>query len=285
METHALLNLTTASVCVAISVWLGWQWCLPIVRSCIQRPVEPLLLRAGCIGFDEQGLRSRLFVIETLTTGLLLWATWNYLGMFLGLTLLGIAYHLRGLGLAWIVETRERLLRSQTLGLTSALQGLVQGGMGLAPAVELLARETPSPLGTQINRISTEFRRGRPLIEAVSAVREAMRIDAFSLLSTSILCALKQGASLQTSLAGVQEALEHRDHAERQMLAKTAGSRSTIVILACTPPGFFLLFSLMMSESMQLMFTTDHGRWMLAAILLFMYVGVAWAKRLLVLSA
>ncbi len=285
METIALLNLTTATVCVVISVWLAWQWCLPILRSCIQQPIEPLLSRAGCIGFDEQRLRNRLFVIETLTFGLLLWSAWNYLGLFLGITLMGISYHLRGMVLAWLVERQERLLRSQTLGLTSALQGLVQGGMGLAPAVELLARETPAPLGTQINRISTEFRRGRPLAEALSAVREAMRIDAFSLLATSILCALKQGASLQTSLAGVQEALEHRDHAERQMLAKTAGSRSTILILACTPPGFFLLFSVMMSGSMQLIFTTDYGRWMLAAILLFMYVGVAWARRLLVLSA
>lgn len=284
MQTHALLSMVLASLSVAMGFWLFWFWCIPVLRSAFQKPVEPLLVRAGNIGFNERLLRKRLFVGEAIVVGVLIWATLVYVGWILGFTLMCIAYHLRGLVLALVIETRERRLRSQTLSLTTALQGLVQGGMTLAPAVETLARETPAPLGTQINRISTEFRRGRPLMESLSEARETLRLDAFSLLVTSIVCALKQGASLQASLAGVQEALEHRDHSERQMRAKTSGARSTILILACTPPAFFVMFWFMMSGSMQLVFTTDYGKWLLAGILGLMYVGIAWARRLLVLK-
>lgn len=284
MQSLALFSLILASVSMAIGVWLFWIWSIPILRSAFQKPVEPLLVRAGNIGFNERLLRKRLFVGEAIVVAVLTWATMIYLGWILGITLMCITYHLRGLVLAWVIETRERLLRSQTLRLTTALQGLVQGGMTLAPAVEALARETPAPLGTQINRISTEFRRGRPLMESLNEVRETLRLDAFSLLVTSIVCALKQGASLQASLAGVQEALEHRDHAERQLRAKTSGARSTILILACTPPAFFVMFWFMMSGSMELIFTTDYGKWLLAGILGLMYIGIAWARRLLMLN-
>lgn len=284
MQTHALLTMICACVSVAICVWLFWIWCIPVLRSAIQKPIEPLLVRAGNIGFNERQFRKRLFIGESLVVGFLIWSTLAYMGLILGFTVMAIVYHLRALILAWVIETRERMLRSQTLSFTTALQGLVQGGMTLAPAVEALARETPAPLGKQVSRVSTEFRRGRPLMESLSEVRETLRLDAFSLLVTSIVCALKQGASLQASLAGVQEALEHRDHAERQMRAKTSGARSTILILACTPPGFFIMFWLMMSGSMQLIFTTDHGKLMLAGILGLMYIGIAWARRLLMLK-
>jgi tight adherence protein B len=284
MNAHAFTSMILACIFLALAAAFVWIWCIPIFRSIAQKSIEPLLIRAGNIGFNEQLMRKQLFVGESIMVGLLVWGTLVYMGWILGLTVICIAYHLRGLLLAWVIESRERMLRSQTLSFTSALQGLVRGGMTLAPAVETLSRETPAPLGTQINRISTEFRRGRPLMESLNEARETLRLDAFSLLVTSIVCALKQGASLQASLAGVQEALEHRDHSERQMFAKTSGARSTILILACTPPGFFIIFWLMMSGSMQLIFTTDDGKLLLASILGLMYVGIAWARRLLVLK-
>jgi tight adherence protein B len=280
MNTQTVCMLFVSSIAVVCAVLFGVLWYTPLLRGLSQRPIEHLLKRAGCIGFDEQQLRTRLFLLEAAALGGLTWATWNHLGIVLGLTVFAVGYHLRALALEWVVHSRERLLRSQTLSITSALQGLVQGGMGLAPAVELLARQTPAPLGLEIRRIAIEFKHGRPLMDAVGDVREKLQLDAFSLLVTSIICALKQGSALNASLAGVQEALEHRDYAERQMRSKTSAARSTIIILACTPPGFFILFGLMMPGSMTQMFTSMYGHWMLAGILGLLYVGVAWARKL-----
>jgi len=284
MHPHTLVTAGLASAACACSVWFAWRWYLPLIRRVSQTSIDSLLARTGEIGFDEHLFRTRMFAIEAVLLVGLVWLGWGYTGFVLGMTLLAIGYHLRGIILAWIIESRERLLRRQTLSLTTGLQGLVRGGLGLAQSIDALARETPLPLGMQLARVANDYRRGRPLIEALNAVRSSLRLDAFSLLVTSINCALKQGSSLEASLGGVQESLEHRDHAERQLSAKTSSARATILILSLTPPGFFAMFWLMQPDSMPLIFHTDNGKMMMAAILGLMYTGVAWAKRLLTIK-
>lgn len=280
MQPNSLISLSAASVCIALAVGFASRWHLPRLQAWWQKPLEPLLRQAAQLGFHDQHLRAVCFLIDSAVIVALVWLTLRYTGAVLGCSLGAIYFHLRLLILAWLIEKRQRILRSQVLGFSTGLQGLMQGGLGLAAAVETLARQTPAPLGVQIRRVAIEFRHGRPLAEALNAARQTLRLDAFALLITSITCALRQGASLELSLAGVQETLEHRDHADRQMRAKTASQRTTILILACMPVLFFAMFWLMMSESMQLLFTLPLGRTILASILALMYMGAAWARRL-----
>ncbi len=281
MDQRTLITITLSSVCASTSALLSWYWYLPILRSFSQRPIESCLTRAADIGFDEQKLRKLLFALEVSVLATLIWFCWAYMGIFLGLTVIAVLYHVRGLMLLWVIEGRERLLRGQTLAFTTGLQGLVRGGLSLSQAVELMSRETPAPLGRQVARVATDFRRGRPLVESLNEVRSSLRLDAFSLLVTSISCALKQGSSLEHSLKGVQETLEHREQAERHLGAKTSSARSTLFILALTPPGFFLMFWVMQPESMGLIFLTPQGKIILAIVLGLMYVGLAWAKKII----
>ncbi|WP_442508556.1 type II secretion system F family protein [Novipirellula sp. SH528] len=275
------LNLVMASICAASSVYLACRWYVPWARSVLQKPIEPYLKRTGEIGFDEEYFRNMTFAIEVTSIIGLLWTGYIYMGTVLAVTVFGISVHLRTLIFSWLVESRERLLRSQTSAFTAGLMSLTRSGLSLSQAFDSVAGEMPMPLGRQVQRIAMEHRRGRPLAESIDAVRTQLRLDAFSLLVTSITCALKQGASLEASLTGVQESLKHRADSERQLFAKTSNARNTILILACTTPGFFLMFWLMMPDSMEIIFQTEAGKKMLAAILLLLYGGIAWSRNLL----
>jgi tight adherence protein B len=275
-----VFSIGLSSLFFALALWFAWRWYIPFVQRISQRPIASQLIRARELGIDANKLGVFLFVLESFALAVLIWGTFAYAGLILGGTLIAIAYHIRSLALSMILERRERVLRQQTLSFATGLSGLVRGGLGLVPAIDTLIRETPAPLGTEIGKIIRDYHRGRPLIESIDAVRSSLRLDSFSLLTTSITCSQKQGAPLSQSLAGVQEALEHRDQAERQLTAKTSNARRTILILACTPPGFFLLFWWMQPDAMQLVFSTAEGRRMLAAIIALMYVGIAWAKHL-----
>lgn len=278
---NAWANIAISSVCCALSVFCFCQWYVPWIRQLFQKPIERQIHRCGQIGFDESRLRNVTFAIELLVTISLIWLGKSYAEPVLTVTLLGICLHLRGLIFDWIIETRERLLRRQTLSFTTGLMGLTRGGLSLAQAFDNIAFESDLPMRQYVGRIANEHRRGRPLAEAIDAVRTQLRLDSFSLLVTSIACSLKQGSSLESSLTGVQESLEHRDHAERQLIAKTSSSRMTILILSATTPGFFLLFWLMMPESMILMFQSSNGKILIATVLLLMYGGIAWSRKLL----
>jgi len=275
------LHLLLASVCAAAAAFLAYWWYIPVFRTALQKPIESYLKRSGEIGFDENHFRHMSFAVEVTAIVCLIWFGYVYMGIVLASVVFGISVHLRTLVFEWIVESRERLLRSQTLAFTASLMSLIRSGLSLSQAFETAANEMPMPLGRQVQRIAMEHRRGRPLAESIDAVRTQLRLDAFSLLVTSITCALKQGASLESSLSGVQESLKHRADSERQLFAKTSNARNTILILACTTPGFFLMFWIMMPESMEIIFQTSAGKKMLAAILLLLYGGIAWSRKLL----
>jgi len=276
-----IVVILMAAVCYSSAVFLACQWYVPLIRNAFQKPIERQILRATEIGFVEDNLRNTTFALEVLSIIVLSWLAYVYMGFVLSLAVFAIVLHLRSLIFSWMIESRERLLRSQTLGFTTGIMGLTRGGLNLSQAFETIATETAKPLGNLVIRIANDHRRGRPLAEAIDAVRVQLRLDSFSLLVTSITCALKQGSSLEASLLGVQESLEHRDHAERLLYSKTSSARATILILSGTTPGFFLLFWFMMPNSINLIFQTEAGKKLVAAVLLLMYGGIAWSRQLL----
>ncbi len=283
MNAQSLFTLMLSTVLAGSAAACSGYWWLPMLKTASHAPVESMLNRLSEIGFDGQRFRLRLLLIETTLAAILILTSWSYAGPILGATLLVVAFHLRGWLLKWMIDRRERMLRAQTLELTLGLEGLVRGGMNLSTAVETLTREIPAPLGKLVEKIANDFQRGRPLTDAINAIRNSLRLDDFSLLATSITCALKQGSSLERSLAGVQQSLENRAHAEHQLRGKTSSARATILILGCTPVGFLTMFLLAMPESTMLLWTDSYGRILLSAIIASLYVGVVWAHRLLMI--
>lgn len=281
MHVPGLIYTATSSLLAAASVWLVWVWWIPVIQQTSQQSVDASMIRLGEIGFDEQRSRFQLSLWDLGFLFLLSVGFWFYLGILLTMLFAAIYLHARSLVLTHIIDRRERTLRSQSLALTAGLYGLTQSGLSLPHAIQQLAPQTPAPLGHQIRRIANNYRLGRPLHEAITEVRTQLRLDAFSLLVTSLTCALKQGTSLEHALIGVQEALEHRDQVERQLSAKTASARTTIVILAFSPLFFLLVFSLLAPDSMALLFSTNSGKFVLAMIIGFLYAGIAWSRSLL----
>jgi tight adherence protein B len=281
MNVGGMLHLLLATISVAVAVWLAWFWWLPVLQRISQKPIAEQLDRLGEIGFDDPFLRTKVFLLETMLAVSLLISSVSYLGVFLGGVLMAVMFHARAMILTWIIDKRERLLRQQTLSLAVGLHGLAQSGQNISDSIQEMATETPAPLGKQIARVASNYRLGRPLNESIAEARSILRMDAFSLLVTSITCAIKEGTELTDALVGVQESLEHRDQVERQLSAKTSTARTTILILSCTPFGFFTLFYLVMPDSMQLIFLTSSGKILLAIIIGILYTGVAWARSLM----
>lgn len=278
----ASLGLAVASsTLVAVMVWCVWVWWIPLIRQGSHQWIDESLTRLGEIGFDEKKIRVRLFVFEVFLFVGILVGYWAYMGFFLTAVVVGVYFHMRSLVLADVIERRERLLRSQTLSLTAGLHGLTQSGLSLPQAILHVATQTPAPLGKQIQRVASNYRLGRPLNEAITEVRSRLRLDAFSLLVTSITCALTQGTPLSAALLGVQEALEYRDQAERQLSAKTASSRADILVLSLSPFFFFALYAMFMPGSLALLFGLSSGKVVLAVIILLLYSGIAWSRSLL----
>ena len=281
MHPASLGLVAASSTLLAVAVWSTWIWLLPMLRQQSHLRIDNSLNRLGEIGFDAAKIRFRLFLFEVCLFVAIGFGYWYYFGLVLTVVLTAIYFHVRSLVLISIIDRREKLLRFQILSLTVGLNGLTQSGLSLPQAVLQIAGQTPAPLGKPMQKVASNYRLGRPLNEAIAEVRSRLCLDSFSLLVTSITCSLKQGTPLSDALNGVQEALEHRDQVERQLSAKTASARTTILVLSVAPIFFLVIFALFMSESMQLLFQTSSGKVMLALIIGLLYAGVAWARSLL----
>lgn len=281
MQLATLGLVMGASISLSVALWLVWRWWLPMIRQTSQRLIDDSLVRMGELGFNEPKLRFGLFLFEASLFLVMGVGYWKYMGLILTIVVVGIYFHLRSLVLTYSIDRRERLLRRQTLSLTAGLHGLTQSGLSLPQAILQIASQTPAPLGKQMQRVASNYRLGRPLNESISEVRSKLRLDAFSLLVTSITCSLKQGTPLGQSLMGVQEALEHRDQVERQLYAKTASARTSILILAVSPLFFLLLFAVWQPDFIELLFNRSSGKVLLALFLSLLYGGVAWGRNLL----
>lgn len=277
------LYALVACVCYAVAVGLCCLWWLPLLQRFSQQWIEHHLNKLDSIALPEARIRHGLFLLELVVIPSIIFLGFKFIGIALSLTLLGIFLHMRALVLEWVIECRERLLNRQVLGFTTGVLSMARGGLGLSSSVQVLASESDMPLQRYLRQVSTDFNHGRPFSEALDAARESLRLGSFSLLVSSINCAHERGSSIEAALAGVQESLEHRDHADRQLRSKTANARMTLLILAVMPIVFLAIFSLQPSWLRQI-FEAELGKKLLAVSLASMYIGCAWARKLLILK-
>lgn len=277
------LAIGLASACQASAAWLGYRWILPAIRDCLEYPVKHLLVRAEELGFDLPRLQNRLWFIEFSLLTLILFSVWHGLGILLGGTLLLICFHLRAVVLGWMVERREQWLRSQILVLTNKLDNLFGSSETVLSAVRRLASpgETPEPLGPFIQGVARDVHHNLPLADSLRDLSKRLKIDAFSLLVAALCRVAQHGIPSKSSLAGVRETLENREHIEQQIQAKTASARSQIKWLAIFPVPFLALLGVFMPQAVALLFTDPNGRVVLVVIVWLVYLGAVLGRRLL----
>lgn len=281
MSYDCLILLLASFACTAIAGYFTWTCYVPILRAACQVPVYNRIKRMREIGFQELLVRELLFIVELSAIVILVVLACSYFTLGLGIVIAFILFNLRNLVLDWIIDRRENLLRSQTLRFASELLSLARTGLNLSQALHEVTLTLPDPMRSILTKAVNDYSMGRPLIDSLNAVRQTTRLDSLSLLITSLVCSHTHGSSLENTLLGTQESLEHHDSISRQIRAKTSNSRMTILILALTPPGFIVMFWLMMPESIDLFFFTTAGKNMLACIALLMYGGISWSKSML----
>lgn len=281
MNLEAFLICTAASVCQAMAVWLSCHWIVPPVLSLLERPIRPMIVRAGELGVDEQRLRERLLFVEVSFMVVVLVASWQVLGLLLGATVIGISIHLRGWVLSWIVDRQEQLMRRQIMDFTNKLDGLQGAARTLPQSFESLAMDTPAPLGKYVANIVLEDKRGRPLAEALAAAAQKMKLEEFSLLTATLRCALRHQASLNKFISGVRETLANRQQADQQLHSRTSAARSQMFYMTLFPALFMLGMCVLMPKAVFQLFTETVGQLVFVAIAWFIYIGIIWGRGML----
>jgi tight adherence protein B len=217
---------------------------------------------------------------------------WAGLSVLLLLALLGalgwaaalVAPVLAGLGGVGLLRVRARQ-RAERLSqaLPEALQLLAQGirsGHSLQQSLEMVARETPEPLGGEFARLVQALRVSVPLEEALQECARRIGTREAELLATAVTVQRQVGGNLADVLDRIQDTLRERLRVEGEVRALTAQGRLSGAVIGSLPPGLALLASILDPGFLAPLFDTGTGRALLLLSCLWEAVGLYTIQRL-----
>jgi tight adherence protein B len=179
------------------------------------------------------------------------------------------------------IARRTMLLRDQLVGTVTALANATRAGLSLAQGIANVAAETPEPLANELNRISRDYRGGRPLSASLVDARTRLKLDSFTLFASALLVSLERGGRITEALERIGKSLQENQRLERKLEADTQSGKKVVVILAIFPFAFLVMFYFLNPEGTSLLFTTVLGQIVLLVVIVLVYFAVRWAQSIL----
>jgi tight adherence protein B len=175
---------------------------------------------------------------------------------------------------AWRRRRRTRLL-AQLPDALDLMAASLRSGLSLVPAIEHLATHQPQPLGQEFLLVVRRQRLGRPLEEALDALRERVGGREVALFAAAVAVARELGGNLSDVLARLAATLREQQAIERKIIALTAQGKLQARIVGALPLVLLLVMNRMEPRPMHMLYTTPQG-WAALALLALLETSGLW---------
>lgn len=279
MMTESLILVS--SIFLGVAVALAARWIGPVVDAVTSRQVDDLLPRFRALGLQEAKMATllRWWVIAMIAAVVVLGVMFNIWPV--AVVTVALIFITPRIVLAGLIKRRSSLLRDQLVGATVAFANASRAGLTLAQAIENVAKESPDPLASELQRIADDFHRGLPLDEAIQKAKRRLDLDSFTLFASSVLVCLDRGGRITEALERISRSLSENQRLERKLESETQSGRKVIRILAIFPIAFLGLFLVIFPQGATLLFTTLIGQLVLSGIIIIVLCGIQWSRRIM----
>ncbi|MEL7208919.1 MAG: type II secretion system F family protein, partial [Actinomycetota bacterium] len=163
----------------------------------------------------------------------------------------------------FLAGRRKKAFVAQLPDMLQLLSGTLRAGYSLMQGVEAVSKEVGEPIGTELRRVVTEARLGRPLEEALDSAAERMDSEDFSWAVMAVRIQREVGGNLAELLLTVAETMTQRERLRRDVAALTAEGKISAIVLGLLPPGIGLAMFLINPEYIGVLFSETIGNFML----------------------
>ncbi|MCD9622570.1 type II secretion system F family protein [Rhabdothermincola salaria] len=163
----------------------------------------------------------------------------------------------------------------------SLLSGTLRAGYSLMQGVEAVSQEVAEPMGTELRRVVTEARLGRPLEEALDYTAVRMASPDFAWAVMAIRIQREVGGNLSELLMTVADTMVQRERLRRDVSALTAEGRVSAFVLGALPIGLGAVMFVLNPDYTNKLITEGLGNLMLAVGVVSMLIGFAWMKKII----
>lgn len=243
------------------------QGVLAKTEGALERAALPL--RAAEALFFYTALTLIVFVLLFLVTGNLM-ATALVGGILAAIPPIVVSFK---------AKKRQKAFLAQLPDTLALLAGTLRAGYSLMQGVEAVSQEVDEPMGSELRRVVTESRLGRPLEESLESSAERMNSPDFSWAVMAIRIQREVGGNLAELLLTVGDTMTQRERLRRDVAALTAEGKVSAIVLGLLPIGLAGAMFVINPEYISALFTTKAGNVMLGAAVILAGFGFFWMKK------
>jgi tight adherence protein B len=199
------------------------------------------------------------------------------------LTLLVGVIGIAGLPQLALARLRIRRINRFIANFPTAIDIIVRGikaGLPLGDTIRIAAAESPEPVKSEFRRVVESLSVGMTLPEAVERMAQRVPIAETNFFSIVIAIQGKSGGNLSEAIGNLSRVLRERKKMKGKISAMSMEAKASAAIIGAVP--FLVVGALYVSSPYYIspLWTTIHGRMIMAIAVCWMGVGVAMMKKM-----
>ena len=157
----------------------------------------------------------------------------------------------------------------------------IKAGLPLLDSIKIIANEAQEPARSEFKAIIETQTIGMPLGEACSKLYERMPVAEANFFGIVILIQQKAGGNLSEALGNLSRVLRDRKKMKAKIQAMSMEAKASAMIIGSLPICVGLLVWLTSPDYIELLWTTELGRIMMAGSACWMSMGVFVMKKMI----
>jgi tight adherence protein B len=186
----------------------------------------------------------------------------------------------RGL-LSFLKKRREKkFLNNFPDGVDVIVRG-IKSGLPLLDCLKMIAAESQEPIKSEFKSIVETQTIGMPIGEACAKLYSRMPLPEANFFGIVISIQQKAGGNLSEALGNLSRVLRDRKKMKAKINAMSMEAKASATIIGCLPIAVGTLVYLTSPDYIELLWTTDLGRIMMAGCAMWMGIGVFVMKQMI----
>jgi tight adherence protein B len=157
----------------------------------------------------------------------------------------------------------------------------IKSGLPLLDSLKVIATEASEPARSEFRTIVETQTIGMPLGDACAKLYERMPLAEANFFGIVIAIQQKSGGNLSEALGNLSRVLRDRKKMKAKIQAMSMEAKASATIIGSLPIAVGALVYLTSPDYIELLWTTDLGRMMITACLVWMSIGIFVMKQMI----
>jgi len=176
---------------------------------------------------------------------------------------------------------RQNTLMQQLPPMLEELARAAKTGRSVEQCIQLVAIDTPNPLGSELRLASRRLDLGMPLKDALRDMPARTGVMTLNLLATTLVVQQQTGGDLVSVLTRLSRTVRDRLLFLGRLRAATAASRATAILMIVLPPAVLAFFTIRDPKYFNNLMASTWGRNATIVAFALEVIGVVWVMRIL----